>query len=98
MSNTPRSALSLLVSRVRTDHADHALAADELALVAHPPDARSYLHGGSGLAPLRVGRIYCMGRVKGGKTLYADTQRGVEVLSTQYAVLGAEICVPGTEY
>src|SRR5262249_25179257 len=38
------SALTLLVPRVHANDADHALPTDELALVAHPPDARSYLH------------------------------------------------------
>src|SRR5947209_20622549 len=68
------------MSRVRANDADHALAADELTLVAHPPDARSHLHGGSGRVRRKVGRIYCMGHVKGGKTFYADTQTGPEVL------------------
>src|SRR5438874_64318 len=78
-----RLALALLVSRVRANDADHALAADELTLVAHPPDARSYLHDGSGPVRREVGRIYCMGRVNAGKTLYGDTQTGLGVLNAR---------------
>src|SRR3954454_13482355 len=42
--------LTLLVTRVLTDHEDDAMAADDLALLAHRPDRRSYLHD-----PFRVG-------------------------------------------
>src|SRR5688572_13835560 len=38
-------ALSLLVTRVRADHQHGAVPADDLALLAHRPDRRSYLHG-----------------------------------------------------
>src|SRR5215217_8740221 len=37
-------ALTLLVSRVLADHEDPAVAADDLALLAHRLDRRSYLH------------------------------------------------------
>src|SRR4051812_17026217 len=37
-------ALPLLVSRVLADHEDPAVAADDLALLAHRLDRRSYLH------------------------------------------------------
>src|SRR5215211_8162757 len=39
------SALPLLVSRVLADHEDPSVAADDLALLAHRLDRRSYLHG-----------------------------------------------------
>jgi hypothetical protein len=38
------SALTLLVARVLAQHADHALAAHDLALVTYLFDARSNLH------------------------------------------------------
>jgi hypothetical protein len=38
------SALTLLVARVLAQHADHALAAHDLALVTNLLDARSNLH------------------------------------------------------
>src|SRR5688572_33320575 len=37
--------LSLLVPRVLADHEDAAMPADDLALLAHRLDRRSYLHG-----------------------------------------------------
>src|SRR5690242_6177561 len=37
-------ALTLLVPRVLTDHENRAVAADDLALLAHRLDRRSYLH------------------------------------------------------
>src|SRR3954451_24885405 len=37
-------ALTLLVPRVLADHEDRAVAADDLALLAHRLDRRSYLH------------------------------------------------------
>jgi hypothetical protein len=37
-------ALPLLVSRVLADHEDPAVPADDLALLAHRLDRRSYLH------------------------------------------------------
>src|SRR4051794_32536758 len=37
-------ALTLLVPRVLADHEDRAMAADDLALLAHRLDRRSYLH------------------------------------------------------
>src|SRR6476469_6847681 len=37
--------LPLLVTRVLADHEDPAVAADDLALLAHRLDRRSYLHG-----------------------------------------------------
>src|SRR3954452_13094237 len=42
-----RSSLSLplLVARVLADHQDGAVATDDLALLAHRLDRRSYLHG-----------------------------------------------------
>src|SRR3954468_20326856 len=39
-----RSPLALLVSGVLADHEDRAVAADDLALLAHRLDRRSYLH------------------------------------------------------
>jgi hypothetical protein len=36
--------LTLLVARVRADHQDRAVAADDLALLAHRLDRRSDLH------------------------------------------------------
>jgi hypothetical protein len=36
--------LALLVSRVLTDHENRAMTADDLALLAHRLDRRSYLH------------------------------------------------------
>src|ERR687883_121291 len=38
-------SLPLLVSRVRADHQHAPVAADDLALLAHRLDRRSYLHG-----------------------------------------------------
>src|ERR671931_1650873 len=43
------SALPLLVTRVLADHEDRAMAADDLALLAHGLDRRPYLH-----VPLRL--------------------------------------------
>src|ERR1700730_13936649 len=40
----PCLTLALLVTQVLADHHDHAVAADHLALVADPLDARLYLH------------------------------------------------------
>src|SRR6187200_1414011 len=40
-----RLPLSLLVTRVLADHQDRPVAADDLALLAHRLDRRSYLHG-----------------------------------------------------
>src|SRR5919198_6646979 len=42
--------LTLLVTRVLADHEDRAVAADDLALLAHRLDRRSYLHD-----PFRLG-------------------------------------------
>src|SRR3954465_2754075 len=42
---TSRSPLPLLVSRVLADDQDPAVAADDLALLAHRLHRRSYLHG-----------------------------------------------------
>src|ERR1700756_4529235 len=39
-----RSPLALLVALVLADHQDHAVAADDLAFLAHRPDRWSYLH------------------------------------------------------
>src|SRR5919202_4545793 len=39
------SALPLLVARVRADHEHPPVAADDLALLTHRLDRRSYLHG-----------------------------------------------------
>src|SRR5947209_4425946 len=44
-----RSPLPLLVTRVLADHEDRAVAADDLALLAHGLDRRPYLH-----CPLRL--------------------------------------------
>src|SRR3954471_4608092 len=38
------SALPLLVTRIRADHQDRTVAADDLALLAHGLDRRPYLH------------------------------------------------------
>src|ERR671924_2212486 len=43
------SPLTLLVTRVLADHEDRAMAADDLALLAHGLDRRPYLH-----VPLRL--------------------------------------------
>ena len=45
-----RSALTLLVTRVGTDHAHTAVAADDLALLADLFNAGSYFHDGSSQA------------------------------------------------
>src|SRR5438445_13564667 len=58
MRATSRSPLALLVTLVLADHQHHSVAADDLALLAHRLDRRSYLHdpfrrlgsGGSALA------------------------------------------------
>jgi hypothetical protein len=47
--------LTLLVTRVLTDHEDDAMAADDLALLAHRPDRRSYLHDPFRLGDQRTG-------------------------------------------
>src|SRR2546428_5630453 len=39
-----RSPLALLVALVLADHQHHAIAADDLAFLAHRLDRRSYLH------------------------------------------------------
>src|SRR5438445_5883995 len=44
MRATSRSPLALLVTLVLADHEHHAIAADDLALLAHRLDRRSYLH------------------------------------------------------
>ena len=40
-----KSALTLLVARVGTDHPNHALAADDLAVAAHLLDGSGDFHG-----------------------------------------------------
>src|SRR5262245_66251583 len=65
----PDLALPLLVSRVLADDKDPPVAADDLALLAHRLDRRSYLHGpfrlmiqtgwlwGPGRRPLPIPRV-----------------------------------------
>src|SRR4051794_12404030 len=48
-------ALTLLVPRVLADHEDRAVAADDLALLAHRLDRRSYLHDPFRLGDQRAG-------------------------------------------
>src|SRR6476660_8640022 len=44
MDRSPRSALTLLVTRVLADHQQFAVPADQLALLANTLDAGSHLH------------------------------------------------------
>jgi hypothetical protein len=46
-------ALALLVARVFADHADDTLPLDELALLAHPPNARANFHDDTGACKSR---------------------------------------------
>src|SRR5919199_1634420 len=52
-----RLPLSLLVSRIRADDENPPVAADDLALLAHRLDRRSYLHGPFRLM-IRTGRLW----------------------------------------
>src|SRR3954471_8420563 len=51
-------ALTLLVPRVLADHEDRAVAADDLALLAHRLDRRSYLHDPFRLRVTRRRRLW----------------------------------------
>src|SRR5437660_11607781 len=66
-----RSPLALLVALVLADHQHHAMAADDLAFLAHRPDRRSYLHRSlSATGFPRLGSGCRMGRrYRGGETL-----------------------------
>src|SRR5436190_15491201 len=61
-----RSPLTLLVTFVGADHEHHAVAADDLAFLAHRLDRRSYLHGpfrrlASGASALAAARAAATG-------------------------------------
>src|SRR5436190_5214280 len=73
--------LTLLVTRVLTDHEDDAVTADDLALLAHRPDRRSYLHDPFRLGDQRTGsgcregrRYRSRTRAHALRTLNADNQ------------------------
>jgi hypothetical protein len=44
IATSASSSLPLLVARVRADHEDPSIAADNFALLAHRLDRRSYFH------------------------------------------------------
>src|SRR4051795_9359525 len=58
MSAMSLLALTLLVPRVLADHEDRAVAADDLALLAHRLDRRSYLHDPFRLRVTRRRRLW----------------------------------------